>query len=120
MKRFIQGVFFRIVGVISSKSPTLLDTNIHGTHYYECGDLLRNYALSVGQELKLVREQDNTHDVFAIAVYTLDDNKLGYVPHRHNRVIANLIDQHLSIKATIVNIVPHAWDPVVIRVYLKH
>lgn len=108
----------RFLAKVTNKPPTLLETNVHGTKYYDCPELLQNYALTVGEELELKREAANTHDRFAIAVYTLAGKKLGYIPHRHNRVIANLLDQHLSIKATLINIVPHAWDPLVIRVNL--
>lgn len=116
--RLLTRLTAKLTAKLTGKPPTLLETNVHGTKYYDCPELLRTYILAVGDQLKLIREATNSHDRFAIAVYTVDDKKLGYIPHRHNRVIANLLDQHLAITASVINIVPHAWDPVIIRVSL--
>lgn len=49
-------------------------------------------SLVPGTELKLYREPDNKYDEWAIAVYTTEDKKLGYVTRFKNETIARLMD----------------------------
>lgn len=48
--------------------------------------------LELGQHLDLKREPDNKFDNFAIAIYSLDGEKLGYVPRNKNEMLARLMD----------------------------
>lgn len=49
-------------------------------------------SLKPGVELKLVREPDNKYDRWAIAIYTMSDEMLGYVTRYKNETIARLMD----------------------------
>ena len=48
-------------------------------------------GLEDGEEVRLVREKDNSHDRNAVAVYH-GATKIGYIPRSDNTVIANLMD----------------------------
>jgi len=70
----------------------LLDTFVVGRQYYEADDVWR--YLDVGKRLELVREQDNRHDQFAVALmFRLDgrDYKLGYLPRTSNEMVAVML-----------------------------
>lgn len=43
-------------------------------------------------ELTLYREPDNKYDKWAIAVYTANDDMIGYIPRFKNETIARLMD----------------------------
>ncbi len=72
----------------------------------------------MGEPLTLRREPDNQHDSNAIEVLRQDKVKLGYVPKKHNTVIAALIDQHCHIRASIDSINSSAWEPIGIKIVL--
>jgi hypothetical protein len=48
--------------------------------------------LQSGTEVLLVREPTNEFDPMAIAVY-VDRQKIGYIPKKQNKVLAQFIDQ---------------------------
>lgn len=49
--------------------------------------------LSVNQELILIREPNNVHDRFAVAVCTKSGEPLGYIPAANNGSIAYRMDR---------------------------
>ena len=60
-------------------------------------------ALARHPALALVREPDNPHDSDAIAVH-LDGRKVGYVPRRHNTVLARLLDAGKCLQARVLDL----------------
>ena len=74
----------------------VLQTGVAGLHFHvdkstEYGkDILER--LSPGTELMLFRDTDNEHDVWAISVYTQNDEELGYVTRFKNETVARLMD----------------------------
>lgn len=112
-------LFYRLHNRYYYHELFLLDCQIHGSHYYECLPLLQNNAVSVGEEVILHREPNNIHDNFAIEVLTTHHQKLGYVPQKHNRVIAALMDQCCDISAEISEIFTTAWEPITIRIKMR-
>ena len=48
--------------------------------------------LQPGTELMLYREPDNAYDMWAIAVYLTEKDKLGYITRFKNETIARLMD----------------------------
>lgn len=112
-------LFYRLRNRYHYHELFLLDCQIHGSHYYECLPLLQNNAVSVGEEVILHREPNNTHDNFAIEVLTTHHQKLGYMPQKHNRVIAALMDQGCDISAEISEIFTTAWEPITIRIKMR-
>ena len=49
-------------------------------------------SLTPGTELRLLRDADNDHDCWAIGVYTMSGNELGYITRYKNETIARLMD----------------------------
>lgn len=67
----------------------LLYCDIAGLGHHCDEDLGRQVV--VAETLALVREPENPYDPDAIAVL-LADRKVGYIPRRHNAVLARLMD----------------------------
>lgn len=63
--------------------------------------------------LNLVQESDNEYDPYAVAIYTKDDTKLGYIPIFYSNAVYSLIDNGLSPVVRVVNVNekshPHWW-----------
>ena len=47
--------------------------------------------LKIGTPLKLVREEENKFDPYAVAIY-YEDYKLGYIPRGENEMICKFLD----------------------------
>jgi hypothetical protein len=60
-------------------------------------------ALSLGEELRLVREPSNLYDRYAVAVLRASGEQLGYVPAGDRR-LADHIDMGGSVSAKVVKI----------------
>lgn len=77
-------------------SILVLQTGVAGLRYHvdrhsdEGKELLDQ--LPPGTELKLFRDTDNEHDKWAIAVYSPDDQELGYISRFKNETISRLMD----------------------------
>ena len=76
---------------------------IAGFQYYKGLEL--DQILKENDLLILKREQQNTHDRYAIEVFS-GSNKLGYLPREENKVIARMMDQGMAVKARIITIKP--------------
>lgn len=85
---------------IVSDGTLILTTDVAGTSYVENMPELEP-ELQVGDELVLLREPGNKHDSLAILVQNKDGQKIGYVPRRDNRVIANMMDAGKQVSAVI-------------------
>ena len=67
-------------------------------------------SLSVGDELRLVREASNVHDSNAVAVYDHDE-QLGYVPRVENTTVARMLDRGARLEARISELSDEdAWE----------
>jgi len=75
--------------------------------------------LREGEELSLVRESFNGHDSDAVAVYFRND-KLGFVPHRENSTIAQMLDRGEKLNAKITRLLDenNPWRRVRISIFL--
>lgn len=67
--------------------------------------------LADGAMLHLVREPDNDYDARAVAVFTPEGVKLGYVPRVENQPIANLMDAGLALGVRLTEIRPTGPRP---------
>ena len=78
--------------------------------------------LKIGEEVQLVREENNKFDPYAVAIM-FDGYKLGYIPRTNNEQFCALMDQgHSNIfEARIQRITPdsHMEHQVSVIVYLK-
>lgn len=70
---------------------------------------LIEHNLKPGEETQLKRERKNPYDRDAVAIYALGQ-KIGYIPHTHNPLIALLLDQNEKVTAFIYGINDRAED----------
>jgi len=88
----------------------LINVHIAGTGHYDASRVVAR--LEQSQRLMLQRQPDNPHDQLAIEIRTPDGVKLGYVPRKHNPVLARLMDAGKILTATLASCEkePHgAW-----------
>jgi len=99
-----------------ARSVVLLETWVAGFRYHQ-GPRVQ-HRLRVGQPLVLRREPANPYDDRAIALYTGDGVKLGYVPRVDNSVLATMLDQGVPLKAVITDVACEAppWERVRFRI----
>jgi hypothetical protein len=76
-------------------------------------------TLKSGEELRLVREPENSHDELAVALYNRFGEKLGYLPRSLNTIPAAIADQQIPLVAAISGITPEAppWERVAVTIW---
>ena len=109
----------------------LLECRIAGTAYHHVDDLLDQ--INEGDEVFLVRDYKNKHDVRAVAV-TLENpylnklrefdfsNILGYIPKKENDAVATILDMgwHHILAAQITEIHPESdYEKLRIKVFIR-
>ena len=80
----------------------LFDSYVAGTTHLKDRTVLE--TIKVGDNLTLLREDDNKYDSNAILVLNEEKKKLGYVPEKDNIVFARLMDAGKFLKAKITDI----------------
>src|SRR4051794_40354696 len=68
----------------------VLECHVAGTSYHNLDEI--ETQLNLNDRLLLIRESENEHDKFAVAIYTSRREKLGYLPRSKNETIARLLD----------------------------
>lgn len=94
----------------------VLQTGVAGMRHYldfesESGKALLE-GLVPGTELRLYREPDNEHDTWAVAVYTADEQKIGYITRFKCETIARLMDYGKKLTAVVDDPPPEPKDEV--------
>ena len=97
----------------------LLECHVARTMYID-DMLIKAKDIDVGTALALKREPENENDGLAIQVETVDGEKLGYVPRRHNPILARLMDAGKLLMANVVRkeLEDH-WLNVRVEIYMK-
>lgn len=80
----------------------LQECHVAGTMHID-DILIKTKDVAVGTALVLKREPANEHDELAILVETADGEKLGYVPRKHNPILARLMDAGKLLTAKVVH-----------------
>ena len=88
-------IFDKLAGKVreAADSSGVLDIYAQGTER----------AKALGQIAKLSIELKSEHDELAILVETAAGEKLGYVPRRHNPILARLMDAGKLLTAKVVH-----------------
>lgn len=119
MKRleFLKYIVLTIVGLLtaplafSKKQPTgyfkIYHHYIRGLAYYDYQTVAEKIKLN--DEFILKREPQNHVDKYAVEVY-FNTYKLGYLPRYENKVIANLMDLGIEVKAICKTEIPNKND----------
>ena len=68
----------------------VLECQVAGTSYQDLEAI--EPLLNTNDRFLLIRESENEHDNFAVAIYTSRREKLGYLPRAKNETIARLLD----------------------------
>lgn len=82
---------------------------VHGMRHQKLPDDWFTWVCE-GNSVKLIQEPTNPYDVNAVAVYTQDDKKLGYVPNFYSQAIFSLLEKGMaySVRITYLNEKSHA------------
>ena len=80
----------------------LQECHVAGTMHVD-DILIKAKDVAVGTTLVLRREPKNEHDELAILVETAAGEKLGYVPRKHNPILARLMDAGKQLTAKVVH-----------------
>lgn len=86
----------------TSRDVLLLRSYVAGAERHAGREALR--GLTPGAALHLAREPENDYDARAVAVWTPEGRKLGYLPRIDNQALANLMDAGLAPHACIRHI----------------
>lgn len=86
----------------------LLRCPVAGLSYYDYGRVADRLVAGTG--LVLQREPGNPHDPRAIAVFTADAVKLGYVPRIDNAALASLMDAGYDLRARVRGLGRAPWN----------
>ena len=89
-----------------------------GFQYYQGKQLWDE--MKVGDALTLVREPDNPHDSNAVRV-EWRGHKLGYVPRRENRSVAQHMDRGGGVEARVSRLTQHRnpWQRIEFEVFVR-
>ena len=106
-------------GSAAAPSLPLFNCMVAGFQYYDGPGFIGK--LHHGTRLHLVREPGNSHDQKAIAVYTREGLKLGYIPRHLNEIPVIHIDQDRKLHGLVCSVQPDAppWDMLEITVTLS-
>lgn len=78
--------------------------------------------MKIGTELKLVRDENNKFDPYAVAIY-LDHLKLGYIPKGENHDLSKFLEMGygdiFEVRVNKLDLDEHPEEQVGIIVYLK-
>ena len=104
-------VFAASVNVLVQSSP------LAGSQYYAVEALWGEMRL--GDRLTLVREPENRYDKSAVRI-EWKGHKLGYVPRKNNRLVAESLDIGEALEARISKLRddPDPWQRVEFEIYL--
>lgn len=80
------------------KKIKVYDNYVKGTQFYKKDFLKLDIAINTQVELK--RDLKNPYDQFAIKVMC-QEKQIGYIPAYENIVLANLLDQGVSLSASV-------------------
>ena len=95
----------------------LQSVKVAGMKYY----VKEEFILLKGDKIRLRREPKNEYDKYAIELFTVNNEKIGYIPRTNNKIFARLMDggQMLSAEVRAVNYYFEDLDEVWIKIFLN-
>lgn len=99
----------------------LMECHVAGTSHV-CGIEAKTECISEGDTLVLRREPGNGYDPLAIAVYTVSEERIGWVPRRKNAIPARLMDAGKMLYAKVVSREPvddGGWLDMRVKVFMR-
>lgn len=126
-RQFLKGVLAGLTALLLSprkgrgttKNIALFTCMTAGFQFHEGPNIIQR--LEPGTRLRLLREADNIHDNLAVAIYTNNGKKLGYIPRTINEVPAAHLDNGSKMYAIVHNTAPNMppWEMLEIVVMIK-
>ncbi len=99
----------------------LLECSLAGTTHV--GDIKAKTAnLAEGDLLTLRRDPANVHDPLAIAVYTAENERIGWVPQRKNTIFSRLMDAGKLLYAKVSSkefVERNSWLNMRMKIYMR-
>ncbi len=104
--------------LINTQPVKIYDNYIRGAMHYDYRKI--KDEIKEGDEVQLLREQDNIYDSFAVQV-NKEQYRLGYLAAYENIVLANMMDSGIGLKAYISqkNLKRHAQEWLAIEVFAE-
>ncbi len=97
----------------------LMQTRIAGTMYHDLGE--KSIALGFWDYVELRREPENPYDARAVALLTVEGEKLGYIPRDRNQEIAALLDRGEQMHGRLIyKFLKYPSQEYIIRVYTRN
>jgi len=95
----------------------LQSVRIAGMKYY----VKDGFILLERDKIKLKREPDNVYDKYAIELFTVKGEKIGYIPAKTNKIFARLMDggKMLTAEVRTVDYYFEKLQEVWIRIFLN-
>lgn len=95
----------------------LQSVKVAGMKYY----VKEEFILLKGDKIRLRREPKNEYDKYAIELFTVNNEKIGYIPRTNNKIFARLMDggKMLSAEVRAVNYYFEDLDEVWIKIFLN-
>jgi hypothetical protein len=87
--------------MLFARELLVLECHIAGTSYLDLEEV--EPQLKSDDRFLLIREPKNEHDPFAVAIYTTDRHKLGYLPREKNESVSRLLDAGKILFAVLVS-----------------
>ena len=125
-RAFLGRMLLMPFGIKAQTEPTpqkkrvvhLKNVYIAGTQYHDMSENKDLARLRADDPLYLRREPQNPYDEYAIAVYTRSNQMIGYIPRHQNRTVARIMDQGVTVTATVEKVAPDTspWRRIWIRV----
>lgn len=98
------------------KEIHLFDTYVSGTMFIDEKEVLEK--LLPGQEVSLERET-NKFDENAVAFYTTDRKKIGYIPEEDNTIFARLMDAGKLLRGRVRSVEKECgFNKIIVGVFL--
>jgi len=104
---------------LPSEEILSLECVVAGTTYIKNLSKIEK-KLEKGQTLDLKREPDNKYDKFAVAIYNVQGERLGYIPRDKNETLARLMDAGKWFYAKVQEKEwEGSWLKIDLEIYLK-
>ena len=98
------------------KEIHLFDTYVSGTMFIDEKDVLEK--LVSGQEVSLEREK-NKFDENAVAFYTTDRKKIGYIPEEDSMIFARLMDAGKLLRGRVRSVEKECgFNKIIVGIFL--
>ena len=118
IRLFVYGILLWASSVFAASVNVLVQSSpLAGSQYYAVDALWGEMRL--GDRLTLVREPENRYDKRAVRI-EWKGHKLGYVPRKNNRLVAESLDMGEALEARISKLRddPDPWRRVEFEIYL--